>query len=198
MPNSWERQRDPETDELEPVLWFARFEPFRLQGPGRSLLEAVNRAREQKGQGRSNYLPGSWRRACKKWQWRERAQDWDLHVAEEAEREWLRFRESWRDKERGLAEALVEKAEQMMRFPVARVSRTGEDGAVTIVEPAGWTFATARGLAETASRLARLASEMETDRRHVTLDMLLDALPGDLGEQIVEQLAEALRETGGR
>lgn len=195
--NSWERQRDPETDDLEPVLWFARFEAFRLQGPSRSLVETVNRERDAKGRHRTRHSPTSWRRAYHRWRWVERAQDWDLHVAEEAEREWLRFREGWRDKERGLAEALVEKAEQMMRFPVARATRTGEDGAVTIVEPAGWTFATIRGLAETASRLARLASEMETDRQHVTLDMVLDVLPGELREQIVEQLAEALREAGG-
>lgn len=75
--NAWDRQRDSNTGELEPNLWYDRFTDFRLMGAGRSLLEIVNRCRDKKGQKRTNNFPTSWRNASKKWHWRERAEAWD-------------------------------------------------------------------------------------------------------------------------
>lgn len=93
----WDRQRDPETNILEPNLWFDRFLSYRLAGPTRSLLGCLNDAKVRKGQKRSSYVPGSWRKAAKQWHWKERAEMWDAeqrrkHIAaeEKARAEMLR------------------------------------------------------------------------------------------------------------
>ena len=75
-PQPWDRQRD-EDGELEPNLWYDRFTDFRLMGPGRSLLESVNRVRDSKGRKRTKNVPTSWRRACERWSWRQRSEAWD-------------------------------------------------------------------------------------------------------------------------
>ena len=80
----WERQRDA-TGELEPQLWFSRFDRFyRPLGPERSMLAAYNAWRvaesnheEKGGIPRSNSVSQGWDRNAKKWHWRERAEAWD-------------------------------------------------------------------------------------------------------------------------
>jgi hypothetical protein len=67
--------------------WYQRFEAFRLLGPERSLLGAVNRERVKKSQKESNSLPGSWRAAAKTYRWKKRAEAWDMFVAREAARQ---------------------------------------------------------------------------------------------------------------
>lgn len=101
---AWER-REGETDR-----WYRRFEFFKLMGPGRSLLEAVNQERVKKGRERSNSLPGSWRRAAEAWAWRARADAWDQHMAEEAEA-------AWRAKVMGPTEVLARLSEQAVTNP---------------------------------------------------------------------------------
>lgn len=59
----------------EPSRWYARFERFRLMGPGRSLLAIYNEEREKAR--KSATIPASWRDAADKWQWRARAEAWD-------------------------------------------------------------------------------------------------------------------------
>jgi hypothetical protein len=78
---------DPQTDldsqELweqqlgESPRWYARFEVFRLAGPSRSLLAAVNADRQQRGVVKSKSIPQAWAKNAKLWHWRERAQAWD-------------------------------------------------------------------------------------------------------------------------
>jgi hypothetical protein len=69
----WERQ--PE----EPNRWYARFERYRLAGPGRSLLGTVTAERAERGVQRSTSVPQAWAKNAKKWQWRDRAEAWDEH-----------------------------------------------------------------------------------------------------------------------
>lgn len=75
----WERQRD-DGGELEPIMWFVRFESYRLVGPGRTLLGAYNAwlQQAQPGTKRRIIVPGAWYRNAKKWKWKERAEAWDL------------------------------------------------------------------------------------------------------------------------
>lgn len=84
--NLWDRQRNS-NGELEPILWYSRFEDYRLMGPDRSLLGAVNLERVKKGQKKSNYIPGSWRGAAAKWNWKKRAEAWDASEIERRQEE---------------------------------------------------------------------------------------------------------------
>lgn len=79
----WERIED------EPGLWFNRFEQLRLLGPERSML-ALYRSkwrekREKAGKGGTKEpksIPGSWDKAAKKWNWKERWDAWDHYESE--------------------------------------------------------------------------------------------------------------------
>jgi hypothetical protein len=72
----WERQSN------EPPLWFNRFTEYLHQGTARSLIAvyrvSVKKRRVKARQGAEN-VPGAWRTAIKKWQWRERADAFDAH-----------------------------------------------------------------------------------------------------------------------
>lgn len=106
--NPWDRQRDAQGN-LEPLLWFTRFESYRLMGPGRSLLGCVNAERGRKGQKKAAKTPGSWSRAAETWRWRERAEAWDMAEVQrqraEQEAEERRLREQARQVRRNLLAA---------------------------------------------------------------------------------------------
>jgi hypothetical protein len=74
----WEQQPG------EPSRWYARFERFRLAGPSRSLLGAVNIERQQDDKPATRSVPQAWANAAKKWRWRERAEAWDVHERRQA------------------------------------------------------------------------------------------------------------------
>ncbi len=75
--NLWDRQRN-EQGELEPGMWFHRFEvDYKTQGPERSLLGATNAWRAKKSQRKRNHVPGAWLKAFKEWHWKSRAEAWD-------------------------------------------------------------------------------------------------------------------------
>ena len=89
----WERQRDDD-GKLEPWLWFDRFERFyRDQTEKRSVLEAANRWRDEKGTERQTTVPGAWSRIVSRWHWKERAEAWDV------EQRRLRIQEKERERE---------------------------------------------------------------------------------------------------
>ena len=69
----WEQQPG------EPNRWYARFERYRLAGPSRSLLGAVNAERQQRGACQSKSIPQAWAKNARQWRWRERAEAWDEH-----------------------------------------------------------------------------------------------------------------------
>jgi hypothetical protein len=78
LPEPWERQSG------EPSRWYARFDIFRLAGPSRSLLAAVNAEREQRGAQKSKSIPQAWAKSAKEWRWRERAEAWDERQRQQA------------------------------------------------------------------------------------------------------------------
>ena len=89
---AWDRQRT-EDGELEPALWFGRFDQYyRPAGPERSLLGAYNNYLAYNGKKRQTCPSGSWSRAFAEWNWKARAEAWDAEqriarlVAEEQER----------------------------------------------------------------------------------------------------------------
>lgn len=170
--NTWDRQTDADGN-LEPLLWYARFEEYRLMGPGRSLAECANRWRDEKGRKRSKDAPGAWRRAYQQYQWKARAEAWDAVMLEEQARQeaekWAARRAEWREKEFSYAQALIEKAQLMLRaFAVARTV-TEDGGRTIIIEPGDWRPSDIARFLDTASKLARLSTEMDTDRLHQEL-----------------------------
>jgi hypothetical protein len=202
----WDRQRDS-AGNLEPSLWYSRFLAFRLMGPGRSLLGCVNQEREQKGEKRRNSVPGAWFRACEKWRWRERAEAWDAHQRQEDETLWREHRRELRKQEWAKAQDLLDRVEQMLRFPLAEITRTveerGPDGepitVVQVIKPVHWRVGDIARFLETASKLARLAAEMETERTKVgvALDDVLAGLPPEFGAAVRAALVEALSRRRG-
>lgn len=168
----WDRQRDSDVN-LESNLWYDRFTRYRLAGASRSLLGCVNDERVAKGRKRSNYTAGSWRRAAKKWNWDERAVAWDEYKRTEDEAEWDVRRREIREGEWGQARTLLDRAEQMLKFPLAQIERVEEtygDGrpkAVTIVNPVRWGQRDIARFMRVASELGRLAAEMEQRRQAI-------------------------------
>ena len=77
-PEPWEQQPG------ESNRWYARFERFRLAGPSRSLLGAVNTARQESGKRSTRSVSQAWAKAARQWRWRERAEAWDAHVRRQA------------------------------------------------------------------------------------------------------------------
>jgi hypothetical protein len=62
----------------EPLLWFRRFERFRLMEPTRSIVAVFREehAEENRGKPRRE-ATGDWYEMAKLWQWNERAAAWD-------------------------------------------------------------------------------------------------------------------------
>lgn len=98
-------------------------------------------------------------------------------------------REELREQEWKYAQELLNKAKQMLVFPLATTVRsTQEDGKTIVTEyhPARWSLADVGRMLETASKLARLAMGEETERVGVNARMI--EITGD-------DLARAARES---
>jgi len=107
-----------------------------------------------------------------------------LRAAARAEQQRLWAERALAERERtwALAQQLQERAEQMLAFPLT-TERTEDEGKVTIVTPARWSVRDAALIAEVASKLARLAAELETERV-----ALQGYTPKDLKGMSVEEL----------
>lgn len=193
---SWGRMEEP----LEPLVWYARFEVYRLRGPGRSLLGAFNQWQAEKGRKVSTSAPTRWREASATWHWKERAEAWDLAELEirrqQEEQRWRDRRVEWKEKEWAMAAQLLEKANQMMQ--ALRVARTviEDEGRTIIIEPVDWGPGDLAKFADMASKLARLSAEMETERKKVgvTLDDVLAGLPAEFSAAVRAALADTVSE----
>lgn len=101
----WDRQTDG-NGKPEPILWFSRFESYRLLGPKRSLLAVYNKEREKAGKSGAKRTPSSWDKQARAWNWQGRAEAWDAAEAErerlEREAEERRLREQARQTRRSL------------------------------------------------------------------------------------------------
>jgi hypothetical protein len=176
--NAWERQTNSDGNP-EPMLWYARFEQYRLMGPGRSLLGAYNTWRKQAGKdGNRTSTPKSWDINAERWQWKTRAEAWDAEMlarqAAEEEDKWVKRRTEWRETEFANAKALAEKAALMLRaFTVARTV-TEDNGRTIVIEPGDWKPADIARFNDTASKLARLAAEMDTERQRQDVNIDFD------------------------
>jgi len=164
------------------MRWYERFERYRLMGHDRSLLAVYNEWRQAKGSKVASGQPVSWSQNADKWRWQERAEAWDMENIAKRRAEQAAWAEEWKRKEKDMAQKLLDRALDMLRFPLAEVTRTGEDGQTTIVMPADWRASDVRQYAETASKLARLAAELNTEQVGVNVNR--DELVTDIEAEI--------------
>lgn len=159
----WERQPGETTRYYQ---WFRIF--LALPPLGRSINRAWAVAKEEYGTEKEFKGPGGrplvavtaqWKTVARRFRWEDRAEAYDNYLSRMDEVRWLARREELRSKEWEVAAKLLDRAEQMLKFPLAK-SRTEADGRVTIIEPTDWSFSDIPRVVETASKIARLAADM--------------------------------------
>jgi hypothetical protein len=180
----------------EPLLWYARFERFRLAGTLRSLTGLYNEERATRNKRPINAPPRAWVMAQRRWNWCERAEAWDLAQLEAQRVEWATRREALRVREWEAAQKILDRVDQMLGFPLARVVRDIE-GHATTIEPADWKLRDVARLLGVASHVARLAAGSETERVQVTIDDVLTSLPEEFRETVRQELAALVRDGAG-
>lgn len=206
----WERRED------ESAPAFAAFVAFRDMEPAkRSLVDAYRIA---KGKPEARQGPGTWNTWRHKFTWDARSAAWDDHlVAEELEaiaaqrrRDaalWERRREKLRQDTHEISQALLRKAEDMLKYPLAqKTTTTSEDGKTitTIVEPVRWNLRDVARFLDTANEVGRLAADLPTAKTATELSgpnggpipvttapaMNLGALTGDELDTLTALLAK--------
>lgn len=184
---------------------------YQAMGVGRSLLKLCDQYRFSSGG-----VPTKQLQTLKNWSakfgWREKVEAWDREQAAvieaEARERLLQARRDLIDSEQDASALLLERARQMLGFPLVSTTVTGKTEAydadgkkveiptTTIVEPTTWRIRDAARLLEVASRLGRLATELPTEAiRHsgkITVREVIAEIPsaviGELGED--EEMAE--------
>ncbi len=164
--------------------WYARFQIYLLLGSSRSLYAAYS---EFRNKSRTNGaesarkragIPQSWRAASEKWEWAKRAEAFDEHERAEQLQQWTQRRDELREQEWKYAQDLLDKARQMLVFPLAKTVRSeqGDGKTLTEIYPTQWKIADAARMLEAASKLGRLAVGEETARVGVNahLDVTVD------------------------
>jgi len=147
--NEWARR------EGEPMIWYNRFERYRLMGSTRSLLgmyklEIAEKGRKGKSTKPPTKAPTAWDKAATAWNWKARAESWDmqevearaaaaaaLQAKEDAERE--RERQEWRLKRKQLAQGLFAKAAAALNSvggenPIANLSQVANTVKIVLGE----------------------------------------------------------------
>lgn len=164
----WERQSKESNQAYEAArLYFEKRIDRSLSSVGKRL-------------GKSQDLMERW---SSRWSWVDRAAAYDAHMdqIEQDAREsalvtdaakWAERQRSLKEREFTLAEALLTKAEMMLKFPL-QTQKVEKDGKMTIINPADWSLRDAAKLLETASKVARLSAGMVTEKtsNEVTMRM---------------------------
>lgn len=193
----WERQP------YETNAGYELFLAYLEQESPRSLLVAYNKVRAKRGQKGAQKVPGSFRELSfgKRRSGKDveggipftvRAIAFDNHVHSVELEKWQARRMEIKEQEWAAADGMMEKVNQMLLFPIMR--QVAEDG-VTVIEPAGWALRDIPVLAQTASKLGRLAVGMETES--IKLDWRQEAekqglRPDELFNEVVELLKTKL------
>jgi hypothetical protein len=126
-----------------------------------------------------------------RYHWQARVSAWEDIKTAEDEAEWDERRRDIRKGEWEQAQTLLDRAEQMLKFPLAQVERVEEtysDGrskAVTIVNPVRWSQRDIARFMQVASELGRLAAEMEQQRQIVEVRMGEDELNAAIEQELI-------------
>ncbi len=159
----WDRQR------YESSKAFAAFSSYLDLGPSRSS------ERVAKEYGKSRALIQRW---CTRYHWVERARAYDdrnalivrsaqeQQLSSDAER-WSVARTDYRDHALNVGKRLMERAEQMLQFPLQKTVRSLDaDGHTVIsVEPVRWKQSDIVSFVATADKMFRLALDLDSAQR---------------------------------
>lgn len=146
----------------------------------------------------------------KRYRWQERirqaavretlAQERRLAVDRERERHAVR------DREKSLAARLMDRAEEMLNWPLARQTREvieqGADGIVRtyqVIEPTRWSMRDAAAMADVASKLMRLSvGGMETEHVRASGRIAITEVVAEIPEEVAAEygMAEADDDSG--
>ena len=181
----WGRQK------LESGFWYDRFTKYRLMGPKRSLLGAVNAERMKEQRGATKSVPASWYKAATRWNWKARAEAWDASERERAEAEWESRRVEIRQRDfaqagelRNLAQAILDASPGFIH------EREYKRGDTKFVIKALDGRLAVQAL-EASSKLQRLAAEMADPAQKV------DITSGGKTISVREVVVEIPNETDG-
>ncbi len=146
---------------------FAAFSAYVDLGPSRSTEQVAKKCRKSWG------LIQRW---CARYHWVERARTYDQEralvirsaeqqqLSSDAER-WSAARTDYRDHALNVGKRLMERAEQMLQFPLQKTVRSLDaDGHTTIsVEPVRWRQSDIVSFVATADKMFRLALDLNRD-----------------------------------
>ena len=170
---------------------------YALLGGGRSLRLLLERYSTQErgqseGKARAEKPPTTRLATLEEWsaahKWQARVADYERLRLEERLRRRSEREQEWEDKAWRAANALLEKAEQMLKFPVVE-TRT-KDGQ-TIVVPARWSVDTIARLAQAADKMARASTGVESEPKESDFDWI-KSLPEGVSAEDVEFVLDEL------
>jgi hypothetical protein len=111
----------------------------------------------------------------------------DRDLKEAGRKAWA---DAWIKTEHDLGVQMAEKAAQMLKAFTPVTVRREEDGKTIILTPTDWKARDIAAIAQAASKLARLSADMDTDRRHVTIEDLLSLLPPEYRDKVKDELGK--------
>lgn len=152
-----------------------------------------------------------------RYDWQARVARWEELEKERVTQQWRDRQDEIREREWGAAEALLERAAQMLKYPLSEQTVTreeaGPDGKAVVqhvtVKPVRWSQRDVAAFHKTASELARLAAEMETERKAreisgpgggpipIGMEDVLRALPNEFRAAVRAELDKLLRGRDG-
>ncbi len=201
MTHSWFRVEGEGTQAFDAFQHYLFLEPRE-----RSLDKAFEQSQNQNGiktvSKKPKRRPNQWGVWSQKFKWVERAQAYDDHLAaaqfigaQEVAMAQAKVRALERERitslERELADALVERAREMLRQPVVRkTAEKNEDGKIIgyIIEPMKWTARDIVSHIEAADKLYRLSVGLHTDSTRVDISTVL----GDTTNYVLDVAAKTL------
>lgn len=162
--------KDWEQQEGEPDRWYSRFHSYLLMGSNRSLLGFFNSEMEGKGGGKKDSIPSSWEKIVKKWDWKNRATQWDRHNQKADLESWESRRIQQREEEWQASKRLLERALEMLNQPL---------------NDRKWSYSDAAKLIEASSKLARQSAEMWGGDLSAAIEILMQ-----YGYQVIDKYAD--------
>ena len=189
-PNQWERQAGEGEEEWN---WFCAYRD--MERGNRSLIAAW---RNVEGKGAGSH-PARVSAASLRWDWEVRVAEWDVYREQERAEKHGKEVEQHTGMELEMSKRLFAKAWSMLEYPVAtKEVIPSADGTTEIhMHPTGWKPGDVSRLLETASKLGRLSTGQDTERTHVSVTQVLDALPEDVRRLLLPALAELLAKGEG-
>lgn len=180
----WDRLPE-ETDQQ-----WAAFQIYRDTPPVlRSLSEAARRyyrARHELGEDEDLEGRGGISNALLRWatdhSWADRVRAYDTYQDKLQQAKWVARRLEQREKEWEMRDALLKRADDMLRFPLAQVVTESKDGkSVTQIFPTKWKLGDVVTFLKLAMRMGRDAANMAGAPQNLSVD--------ELDEQIAAELA---------